>query len=166
MTLGDRLANLFHQIIHLPIGRSHLDRRIEQSRRTNQLLRWFHTMREFIFTWCRRHINRLIDMLVKFIKPQRSVIQRTRQSKAMLHQHLFACPIAIIHATHLRQRHVALINQQQPIVRKIINQRRRLLARFTICQIARIIFNSLDKSRLAQHLKVVFSTLTQPLRLE
>ena len=84
----------------------------------------------------------------------------------MFHQHLFARPIAIVHATHLRQRHMALIHQQQPIIRKIINQRRRLLTRFTIRQIARIILNSLDKSRLAQHLKIVFGTLAQPLRLE
>jgi hypothetical protein len=53
----------------------------------------------------------------------------------------------------------------QPIVRKIINQSRRLLARFSVGQIARIILNPFHKTSFLQHFQIIFGTLAQPLRL-
>ena len=61
--------------------------------------------------------------------------------ETMLNQNFFTGAITVVHSPNLRQCHVRFVNQKQPIVRKIINQSRRLLARFSVGQIARIILN-------------------------
>ena len=165
MTFRNRLANFLHQIINLPVGRSNFNRRIKQPSRSNKLLSWLWRMRKFIISWRSRNVNCLMNMLVELIKSKWAIVQCAWKTKTMLNQNFFTGAITVVHSPNLRQCHVRFVNQKQPIVRKIINQSRRLLARFSVGQIARIILNPFHKTSFLQHLQIIFGTLAQPLRL-
>ena len=160
MTFRNRLANFLHQIINLSVGWSNFNRRIKQSGWSNKLLSWLWRMRKFIISWRSGNINCLMNVLIELVKSKWAIVQCARKTKTMLNQNFLTGAITVIHSSNLRQCHMRFVNQKQPIVRKIINQSRRLLARFSVGQIARIILNSLHKTSFLQHLQIIFGTLT------
>ena len=72
----------------------------------------------------------------------------------------------MIHASKLRHGLVALINEHQRILRKIIKQSRRRLARHATRKMARVILDAMTIANLLHHLHIEKRSLMNPLRLE
>ena len=123
-------ANLVQQVVNLPLHRTNLHRRIDQPRRPDNLLD-HHARRlgQLIRPRRRRNVDELIGAMLELLKRQRTVIQRRRHAKAILDQRFFARAVAGIHAAQLRHRLVRFVDEHQKVARKIIQQRRRRLAR-------------------------------------
>ena len=94
--------NLRNQIVDLSLYRANIDFRIKQSGRTDNLLRPKQLMLFFIRSRRRRNEHHLIDPLFKFFKIQRSVIQRRRQTEAIIHKCLLPGAVTRIHTANLR----------------------------------------------------------------
>ncbi len=123
-----------HQIRHLPLRRSHLDHRIQETRRPNHLLRHHAPAPgQLVLPGRRRHEHQPRHNALKLLEPQRPIVQRRRQSKPVLHQHRLPRPIPIEHRVDLRQRHVRLINDAQPVP-KVRPLRRRHRVRRRHCR--------------------------------
>ena len=78
LLLGDALVNFFDEVINLVVGRAHFDFWIEEAGWANDLFGWHWAVAEFIFAWCCRNINNLINMLVEFVEGEWAVIERGR----------------------------------------------------------------------------------------
>ena len=89
-------ANLVQQIVDLSLHRTNLDRRIDQSGRPDDLLdHHARRLRQLIRPRRRRNIDQLIDAMFKFLKRQRTIVERRRQAESILDQRLLARAVAV-----------------------------------------------------------------------
>ena len=58
----------------------------------------------------------LRDQLFELLKLQGTVVHRRRESEAVIHQHLLAGAIAVVHGSNLWDGHMGFINKEQPVV--------------------------------------------------
>ena len=68
----------------------------------------------------------------ELLKLQRSVIKGRGESEAVVNERFLPCSVAAVHRAHLRERDMALVNEQQKIFWEIIEQRQRRAARRTV----------------------------------
>ena len=84
----------------------------------------------------------------------------------MFHKHIFSTAVTCILAMQLRHCDMALIDHEQIIVREIVEQRERRLARLTSVDVHRIVLNPRAVTDLGHHLEVILGTHPQPLCLK
>ena len=107
-----------------------------------------------------------MDAVCKLVEGQGAVIIRRRQAEAVVDEAFLACVVAVIHGAHLRQRHMTLIDEENEIVREIVQQRRRRGAGGAAGNNAGIIFNAGAETDLLQHFQIVLRPLADALRLK
>ena len=107
-----------------------------------------------------------MDAVCKLIEGQGAVIIRRRQAEAVVDEAFLACVVAVIHGAHLRQRDVALVDEEDEIVREVVQQRRRRGAGGAAGNNAGIIFNAGAEADLLQHFQIVLRPLADALRLK
>jgi hypothetical protein len=66
--------------------------------------------------------------VLELLEGQWPVVHRARQAEAEVDQRLLAGAVAVIHALQLRHGLMALVQEDQRIVRQVIEQRRRRLS--------------------------------------
>ena len=162
-----RVADLLQQVVHLPLHRPHLDRRIHQPGRPDHLLD-HHALRLRQLVGARRgrdedHLRRARLPLLEI---ERAVVERRRQAEPVRHQHFLARAVAEVHAADLRHRLVALVHDQEGVVGQVVEQRRRRFAGRAPGQVPRVVLDAVAVADLAHHLEVEHRALVQPLRLE
>ena len=134
-----------------PAHRPHLDRRIHQPGRPDDLLddhaaapspaRTGPGVAD-TKTTCR-------DALLPLLEVQRPVVERRRQPEAVRDQHFLARPVAVVHAADLRHGLVALVDDDQRVVGQVVEQRRRRLARRAAGQVPRVVLDAVAVADLA-----------------
>src|SRR5690625_3870112 len=112
-----------------------------------------------------RNKDSLPHSLLKLLELERSIIQSRRQAKAKLDQRLLAGAIPAIHTAQLPHRYMTLVDEHQGIVRQIINQGWRGLARRCAGEMAGVVFNPFAKPQLIEHLHIKTGPLFEPLCL-
>ena len=152
------------QVVNLTFHRTHLDLRINQPRRPDDLL-YHHTRRlgELIRAWSCRHIHQLIRAVLPLLKGQRTVIQSRGHAEAVLDQRLLARAVAGVHAAQLRHRLVRLVDEHQEVARKIIQQRGRRLTGEPTRKVARVILDAMAVAHGLDHLQIKHSALVNAL---
>ena len=108
----------------------------------------------------------LMNLCLKFLKFQRTVVKGRRQTEAVLHQRFFAAVVTAEHAAHLRQHDMALIDHQKEIIREIIQQRCRGRARRPAGDDPGIVFDAGAVAQLPHHLQVIPGALLDALGLQ
>ena len=166
LLFGGADIDLGHQIVELSLGGTHRDLGVEQAGGSDDLLRHDLTFFQLQVAGRRADEYRLVDVVIEFVKAQRPVVERRRQTKAVIHQTLLACAVAGVHAPDLRQRHVGFVHEQQKIVGKIIEQRVRLGAGRSARENARIVFDAGTKADLLQHFHIIARALLDALGFE
>ena len=73
----------------------------------------------------------------------------------MFDQSVLTATVTCVLGMQLRNRHMALIDDEQIILRKVIKQGERRLARLTIIDMHRVVLNAVAISHLLHHLEVV-----------
>ena len=157
--LRDFLIDLAHQIINLSFYRAHLDLRIQKAGRSDHLLCTKQFMLLFVLSRRRRYEHYLIDLTLKLIKAERTVVHRRRQTESIFHKRPFSRLVAMIHTTDLRYCLMRLINHHNKIIREIVNQCVRRLSRFQPGQMSGIILDSRTEACLPHHLYIKIRTL-------
>ena len=84
----------------------------------------------------------------------------------MLHQRHLTRTVAFVHAADLRHRYMALVDDAEHVLRKVIDQGKRRLARFSTVQMARVVLDTVAKTHGLEHLEIIVGALLQTLRLE
>ncbi len=149
-------AGFINQIIDLPRQRLHHHLRIDQPGGTHDLLN--HPPfgpGGFPLGGRGAHINRRALELLEFLKIKGPVIHGARQPKPEIDQHGFTRAVTRVHAADLRDRNMRLIDHEQKVLRKKIQQCERARTRRAGAQMARIIFNAGAKTHLEHHLQIV-----------
>ena len=108
----------------------------------------------------------MFEFAHKFIEFQRAVIQRRGQPEPILDEGFLAAAVAAVHASGLRQRHMALINEDDEILGEIIQQGVGHAAGGAPAQHAGVILDALAEADLLQHLDIVVGALGNALRLD
>src|SRR5262249_40573489 len=108
----------------------------------------------------------LIEPLFPFVEPQRPIVERTGQPKAVFDQCDLAAMIARKHAAKLWQSNVRLIDNEQHVLWKEIKERVRRFARRSAPEPSSVVLDSRAMAAVEQHFHVEASAGAQTLRLE
>ncbi len=71
------------------------------------------------------HVHDLVEVGLELLERQRPVVQRGRQAEAEVDEDLLAGAVVLVHARDLRDGHVALVDDEQPVGREVVEQRPR-----------------------------------------
>ena len=163
---GNALANLVLKIVNLSTNRTHIDLGVEQTGRTNNLLNVVLANPQLIVARRSRDVDELGNPRLKLIETKRAVIECRRQTKTVLHQRHLTRAVTFVHAADLRHRHMALIDDAEHVLRKVIDQGKRWLARFSTVQMTRVVLDAVAKAHRLEHLEIIVGALLQTLCLE
>ena len=163
LPLGDALLGFAQQVVHLGGCRADLDPRVHQAGGPHHL--FHHLARVFLLVGARGggHEHHLWRQALPFLELEGAVIHGRRQPEAEAHQGFLARTVALVHGPQLGNGHVGLIRDQQGILRQIVEQGRRRLARGTAREQPGIVFHPVAVTQFLQHLDVETGALLQPL---
>ena len=148
-------ADLLEQVVHLALDRAHFDFGIDQARGANHLLDDNAAgLREFVGAGRGRNVDDLIDAVLEFLESERAIIERGGHAEAVIDQSLLARAVAVIHGVQLRNGLVRFVDEEQEIVRDVIEQRGRRFAGQASGHVARIIFDAVAIADGAHHFDV------------
>src|SRR3546814_1026835 len=85
-----------------------------------------------------RDIDRLRAHLLPFLELQRPVVDAGRQAEAVLGERRLARVVAAEHAVELADGDVALVDEEEGVVRQVLEEGRRRLARLASGKVARV----------------------------
>ena len=89
-----------------------------------------------------------------------------RQAEAVLDEHVLAAAVAHVLAVQLRDGDVALVDDEQEVLREVVEQGERRLAVDAAVDVHRVVLDAVAVPDLLDHLEVVLRAHAQPLRLE
>ena len=163
----DPRPDLLEEVVDLALRRLHGDRWIDDAGRADELL---HDLALAALQLVRpgrgAHVDRLVDRGLELLERQRPVVQRRRKAEPEVDEDLLACPVVLVHADDLRDRHVRLVDDEQPVRREVVEQRPRPRAGVPPSKVARVVLDTGAVAQLAQHLEVERRPLAEPCRLE
>ena len=151
--------------IWLSVGRT-CDLRVDDARRPDQLLDDALAALELVRAGRRAHVDRLVDGRLELLERERPVVERRRQPEAEIDQDLLARPVVLVHADDLRDRHVRLVDDEEPVRREVVEQRPRAATRLATRQVPRVVLDPGAVAELAHHLEVERRALAEPRGLE
>src|SRR5208283_394890 len=100
------------------------------------------------------NIYDLFNPFFEFIEIERSVVERRRQPKPVPDKSFLPGPVAIVHSANLRDRDVAFVNEKQPVLREIVEQRVWRCSRRAAVKVPGVVFNSVAKADFDQHFEI------------
>ena len=161
------LLDLAQEVVDLGTRRADLDRRIDEAGRADHLLdedafRLLHLP----MPGRRRDMHGLRPHRLPFLEPERAIVHAGRQAETVFGERRLAPIVAAIHAADLRDRHMALVGEDERVVGQIFEQGRRRLAGPAAGQIARIVLDAGAGAGRLQHFQIEQGALLEPLRLE
>ena len=149
------------------MARAHLDDRVGQARRADHLL---HdnaaALGQLILGRSGADVDGLRREGLKFVERLGPVVECGRQSEAVFDERLLARAVAAIHGANLRHGDMAFVDDEQKVLRKIVQQTKWALTRAPSVQVTRIVFDARAVAQLLNHLQIVRDALLEPLGLE
>ena len=99
-------------------------------------------------------VNNLIGAVFKFFEGERAIIERRRHAKTVVNESFIARAVAVIHAAHLRNSLMRFVDEEQIVLRNVIEQCGRRFARQTTTEVAGIIFDAVAIADRSHHFNV------------
>ena len=118
---GNALANLVLKIVNLAANWTHVNLGVEQASRTNNLLHIVLAHPQLVVARRGRNIDKLGYPCLKLIETKRAIIKCRGQAKTVFHQRHLTRAVTFVHAANLRHRHMALIDDAEHILGKVID---------------------------------------------
>ena len=161
------LADLLHQVVHLVLGGPDLDGRVQQAGGPDDLLdHEAFGLLQLVVGGRGAHVYGLTGDGLKLVEGERTVVRRRGQAESVFHERRLAGMVAAEHRADLRQGDMALVDEADKVVREIVDQGERALARLAAVEIAGIILHARAVAHLLDHLDIVLHPLLEALRLE
>ena len=95
-------TDLVQEIVDLVAGRAELDLGIDDPGRADQLFCNASRMAQLVRSRRRGDEHHLRHLLDELVEAKRSVVQRRRESEAVVDKRLFARPVTLVHTADLR----------------------------------------------------------------
>ena len=162
---GGAVVDLADQVVDLPLHRADLHLRIQQARGADDLLHDLAGTGAFVVPGGGGDIHHLVYSLFKLLKFQRAVIIGAGQAEAVVHQSGLSGPVAVVHGPHLGQGDVALVDEQDKVLGKVVQKGVGRAAHRAALDDPGVIFDARAVAQLLHHLDVIHSALLQPLGL-
>jgi len=161
---GDGLG-LADDVLHLAGDGPDFHDRVEEARRADDLLG--DDGRDLVFVGRRGggDVDRLRDQLVELLGAQGAVLERGGQAEAELDEALLAGAVAVVHPADLRDRDVALVDEDQLVLREEVQEAMGALPGPAAGHVHRVVLDARAEARLAEHLEVVLDAHPEALRL-
>ena len=157
---------LRHEIVYLSRDRSYLYLGIEKSGRSYKLFDDLPRLAQFVRRGGRGYAYHLPYSFVEFLKSQRSVVIRGRQSESVFDKVYLSRAVAVVHCTYLRQSHVAFVNEKHEILGKKVEKRIRRLPGLSAVKITGIVLYAAAIAHLSYHLDVIAHPFLKSLSFE
>src|SRR5438270_16904 len=155
----DACVQLGEEVVDLSLGLAHLDLRIDESGRPDDLLDDVRGVLELVGPRRRRNVDGLIETLLELRERQRTVVERARQPETVVDQNFLARAVPEVHATHLRDRDVGLVHEREEVRREVVEERPGPAAGGTAREMSRVVLDARAGAGLAQHLEVEVGAL-------
>ncbi len=163
---GHPIVDHLDQVVDLPLGRPDDDLGIDQTGRADNLLDDLLAVLDLVRRRGGRHEDALIDTTENLLELQRAVVARAGKAEAVLDEDVLARAVAHELAVQLRHRDVALVDDEQEVLREIVEQRERGLPRAATIDVHGVVLDAVAIADLLDHLQVVLRAHPQALRLE
>ena len=159
-------ADLVQEIVDLMRGRTQLDLRVDDSGRPDDLLRDPGRLPQLIGAGRRRDEDGLVDLAEELVEAKRAIVERGREPEAVLDERLLARAVALVHAADLRHGLMRLVDQDEEVARKVVEERVRGGAGRAPVEDPRVVLDPVAVAELLHHLEVVLGSLADPVRFE
>jgi hypothetical protein len=161
------LPDLVQEVVDLTRNRPHFHLGIGEPRGADDLLH-HHSLAalELIGSGSGGYVDRLADAAHELGEVQRAVVEGRGHAKTVLHQGLLARAVAVVHAPHLGNGLVRLVDHHHRVLGQIVHQRGRRLPRLPAGEVARIVLDTVAVADFLQHLQIEQRALLEPLSLE
>ena len=163
---ADPLVHLREQVVDLRARRAHDHLRVDEPGGAHHLLDHLRGVLRLVVGRRRGDEDGLAHLALELLELERAVVERRGQAEAVGHQRLLARAVAVVHAAHLRDGDVALVDDEERVRRQVVDERGRRLARGAAREVARVVLDALAEAQLVQHLEVEVGALLQPLQLQ
>src|SRR5690606_9064240 len=136
------LAHLIEQVVDLALGGTYLDLGGDESGRTDALLGTAAAgLVQLPAAGRRGDGDGRRAHGVPFLETERTIAHAGGQAEAVLGQRRLAAIVAAEHAADLRDRDVALVDEDEGVVGQVLEQRRRRVARVAAGEVARVVLD-------------------------
>jgi hypothetical protein len=165
VALGPR-ADLFEQVVDLPLGRLDDDLRVDEAGRADDLLDHAVCDAHLVLAGCGREIDGLADAVFELVPLQRAVVECARKAETVLDERALARGVALVHRADLRHRDVGLVDDDEEVVGEEVEQTVRCYARCPRVDVPRVVLDAGAEADLLHHLEVEGRAHAQSLSLE
>ncbi len=159
-------ADLGEEVVDLATGRADGHRGVHQAGRAHDLLDHLRRLGELVGPGGRREEDALVDAFVELLEAERAVVERGGEPEAVLDERLLPRPVPLVLAVELGHGHVALVDDEEEVLREVVQQRVRRLARGAPVDVAAVVLDPVAAAHLREHLEVVLGAHAETLRLE
>ena len=121
---------------------------------------------ELVVARGRGEVDGLPDPVEELLPAQRPVVHRAGQPEAVVDEVALAGHVAFVHAADLRDGDVRLVDDDEVVLREVVEQAVRRGAAGAAVHVHRVVLDAGAGADLAHHLDVVRRAHPQPLRLE
>ena len=119
----DACVELGKEVVDLPLGLAHLDLWVDETGRPDDLLDHVGGMLKLVRAGGRRDVDRLIEALLELGERERPVVQCARKPEPVVDEDLLARTVTEVHAAHLRDRDVGLVDEREEVRREVVQER-------------------------------------------
>src|SRR3954447_20091801 len=105
-----------------------------------------------------------MNAIFELLERERPIVPRTWEPKAVLNKGIFARAIAVEHSLKLRNGLVALVDEEQCVIRQVIKQCRWSFSRQASGEMARVVLDTVAEPDLLDHFEVEHCSLPETLR--
>ena len=123
-------------------------------------------MAALVLAWRGRHEHHLRRDREELLERLGTVVERTGEAEAVVHERLLAGAVALRHPADLGHGLVGLVDEADEIIGEVVEQAVGTVARLAAVEDPRVVLDARAEPELAQHLHVVLGPLAQPVRLE
>ena len=158
------LLYFVEQVVDLVQAGPQIDGRIEETGGPDELFDDQAVgLLEFVFAGGGADVDHLIDQRLELGEVEGPVVERRRQPKTEVDEIELAGAVAAPHAPHLRNGHVAFIDDQQKIIGEVVEQTKGPGARLAAVEEAGIVLHAIAIAEFFHHFQVEGCPLLDPL---
>ncbi len=160
------LLDLVDQVVDLIVGGLDGNRRIHQTRWTDDLFDHLFANLPFVVRRGGRNVDGLTGLLPELIKLKRPVVVGGRQPESVFNEFVFAGPIAGDHAPDLGNALVTFVDEGHEVVGKVVQQRIGRFAGDPAVQVTGVVFNPVHVADFLKDFQIVLGPGPDPLGFE
>ena len=156
----------FEEVVDLALGGSDFDVRVDDAGGPDELLHDPLAPLELVRARRRAHVDRPVNGRLELLEGERPVVQRGREAEPEVDEDLLPRPVVLVHPDDLRDGHVALVDDEEPVRWEVVEERPRPRAGVAPGEMARVVLDAGAEAELAHHLEVERGPLAEPCCLE